>query len=68
MTRPDLYTILRADARRWPDHTDYWRFGPVLASLAVPPMREHGTGFEALVMVHMRAQRAALTSGGIVVL
>ena len=37
MTPQALHTLLRADARRWPDHTDYWRFGPTLDKLTVPP-------------------------------
>lgn|SRR3990167_872951 len=36
MTPHDLHTILRADARRWPDHSDYWRFGPTTCPLTLP--------------------------------
>lgn len=37
MTAHDLHVILRADARRWADHTDYWRFGPTTCPLTLPP-------------------------------
>ena len=39
MTPRDLVTILEADARRWPDHTDYWRFGPDQCPWHLPAIR-----------------------------
>lgn len=37
MSAPELHALLSADARRWPDHRDYWRFGPVLDVCTLPP-------------------------------
>lgn len=38
MTFLDLQAILKADARRWPDHTDYWRYGPEVCPWHLPAL------------------------------
>lgn len=43
MNAPDLHTLLRQDARAWPDHTDYWRFGPICDRLTIPPVLARAT-------------------------
>jgi hypothetical protein len=63
MSAAELHTILRADARRWPDHTDYWRFGPTQAALSVPatvPGLIDGTAV-ALLAMSLRYQATIVT-------